>query len=177
MDPLWIVFALVLGLLARQVRLPPLIGFLAAGFALEAFGGEGGAVLDEVKDLGVTLLLFTVGLKLRLKTLLRPEIWGGASLHMLLTIIFFVAVFFVAGGLGWSAFSQVDLKKSLLIAFGLSFTSSVTNCVRFQSVSQSLFDSTRIEIGSTVPMAYDNCTRHHLASLAATIFLATQRAA
>ncbi|MEH6823573.1 MAG: hypothetical protein V7629_06655 [Motiliproteus sp.] len=38
MDPLWLLIALVLGFTAHQLRLQPLVGFLAAGFALHAIG-------------------------------------------------------------------------------------------------------------------------------------------
>lgn len=73
MDPLWLLVALVLGFAAQQIRLPPLVGFLGAGFALHALGVEGGPVLDKFADLGVTLLLFTIGLKLRLRSLLAQK--------------------------------------------------------------------------------------------------------
>ncbi|MEE9608147.1 MAG: potassium transporter Kef, partial [Myxococcota bacterium] len=64
-DPLWVAFAFAFGFAVRQVGLPPLIGYLLAGFALNAVGVEGGDLLDRLKDVGVTLLLFTIGLKLR----------------------------------------------------------------------------------------------------------------
>jgi predicted Kef-type K+ transport protein len=41
MDPVWIAVAFVLGLGARQIGLPPLVGFLIAGFVLHAMGIEG----------------------------------------------------------------------------------------------------------------------------------------
>ncbi len=44
MDPLWIAIAFVLGFVAKQIKLPPLIGFLAAGFVLNAMGVVGGEV-------------------------------------------------------------------------------------------------------------------------------------
>jgi predicted Kef-type K+ transport protein len=78
---LWIAAAFLLGFAARQVGLPPLVGFLAAGFALNALGVERTPVLEELAHLGVLLLLFTVGLKLRLKNMLRAEVWGTAGLH------------------------------------------------------------------------------------------------
>jgi predicted Kef-type K+ transport protein len=78
---IWIGAAFLLGLVARQVGLPPLVGFLAAGFALNALGVERTEVLDELAHLGVLLLLFTVGLKLRLKNMLRAEVWGVALLQ------------------------------------------------------------------------------------------------
>ena len=43
---------------------------------------EASQTLKEFAELGVTLLLFTIGLKLRLGSLLMPQIWAVASLHM-----------------------------------------------------------------------------------------------
>jgi predicted Kef-type K+ transport protein len=40
MDPIWIAVAFALGFLVKQVGLPPLVGFLGAGFLLHAFGAE-----------------------------------------------------------------------------------------------------------------------------------------
>ena len=67
----WIAFAFILGLATRSIGLPPLIGYLAAGFALAAFGEHFGVgptdsvILEHLAHLGVLLLLFTVGLKLK----------------------------------------------------------------------------------------------------------------
>ncbi|MHC5007868.1 MAG: cation:proton antiporter domain-containing protein, partial [Planctomycetota bacterium] len=69
MDPLWIAVAFVLGFAARQVGLPPLVGFLVAGFVLNGFGAESGEALQQIADLGVTLLLFSIGCKLRIRGL------------------------------------------------------------------------------------------------------------
>ena len=70
-DPLWIAIAFLCGLAMRAVGLPPLVGFLAAGFTLNALGAEGGDFLNAMADLGITLLLFSIGLKLKLKSLAR----------------------------------------------------------------------------------------------------------
>ena len=86
-DPLWITIALLLGLAAKQLNLPPLVGFLVAGFLLNLGGAQGGAFLSEIAELGVTLLLFTIGLKLNIRQLLRTEVWGVASTHMLLIVL------------------------------------------------------------------------------------------
>ena len=69
----WLTMAFVLGLLARAVGLPPLVGFLVAGFALNFLGVSGGEMIQKLSDLGITLLLFIVGLKLNLKTFARPR--------------------------------------------------------------------------------------------------------
>lgn len=79
-DPMWIVIAFICGLLVKLVGLPPLIGFLVAGFVLNAGGAQSGVFLQGVADLGITLLLFTIGLKLKLNTLVRSEVWGVATL-------------------------------------------------------------------------------------------------
>lgn len=125
MDPIFISIAFVLGFLARQVGLPPLVGFLAAGFALNALGFEGGEGLQVIADLGVTLLLFSIGLKLQVKNLTKPEIWAGSSLHMLTTIVVFGAGVFLLGRSGLPFFAALDLPLAFLLAFALSFSSTV----------------------------------------------------
>ncbi len=68
-DPLWIAIAFLFGLAIRGVGLPPMVGFLVAGFTLKALGAEAGDFLNAMADLGITLLLFTIGLKLKLESL------------------------------------------------------------------------------------------------------------
>ena len=125
MDPLLILIAFILGFAAYRVGLPPLVGYLIAGFVLQAFGIVGGERLDEVADLGVMLLLFSIGLKLKLGTLLKPEIWAGASLHMIITVIVFGLGIFALSFAGFSSFKALDFKLSLMLAFALSFSSTV----------------------------------------------------
>jgi predicted Kef-type K+ transport protein len=125
MDPLWITIAFVLGFIVRQIGLPPLVGFLVAGFVLNAMGVEGGTALQIIADLGVTLLLFTIGLKLKIKNLLRPEVWAGASIHMFITVVVFGAGIFGLSAAGFFLFSTLDFSLSLLVAFALSFSSTV----------------------------------------------------
>ena len=79
MDALWLALAFLLGLLARQLGLPALVGYLVAGFALNALGQQSSGLLDQVAHAGVLLLLFSVGLKLKLQSLIRPDVWGGGG--------------------------------------------------------------------------------------------------
>ena len=125
MDPLWIVFAFAFGFVIKQIGLPPLVGFLTAGFALNYFGIEGSASLDQIADFGVLLLLFSIGLKLRIKDLLKPEIWAGSSLHMLITVLVFGTIIFILSSIGFSVFANLNLTSSVIIAFALSFSSTI----------------------------------------------------
>jgi predicted Kef-type K+ transport protein len=125
MDPIWITIAFLLGFGARQMGLPPLVGFLAAGFVLNGIGIEGGETLEIIADLGVTLLLFSIGLKLKIRSLLKPKIWATGTIHMLITVVFFCVVIFGLSLTGNSLFGSLDFKQSLLIAFAISFSSTV----------------------------------------------------
>jgi len=125
MDPLWILVAFILGFAVYRIGLPPLVGYLIAGFVLHSFGIRGGEVLDTIADLGVMLLLFTIGLKLKIRSLLRPEIWAGASIHMTITVIIFGAALYAVSLTGFSVFGTLNLGLAVLIAFALSFSSTV----------------------------------------------------
>ena len=124
-DPLWIAIAFVFGLLLRMVGLPPLIGFLVAGFLLHALGAEADEFLYTIADMGITILLFSIGLKLRPQALARVEVWGVASIHMGLVTLMFAALVVLFTQLGLPLFVDLDLKTSLLIGFVLSFSSTV----------------------------------------------------
>ena len=88
-QPLIILAALLCGMLSRAVGLPALIGYLAAGFVLHEFGIAAGSWIGQLADLGITLLLFSIGLKLDPKKLLEQKVWGTTVLHMLAFQLFF----------------------------------------------------------------------------------------
>lgn len=70
---LGVVLAFGLGLIARLLRLPPLIGYLLAGVAIgpntPGFIGDVG-LAGQISELGVILLMFGVGLHFSLNDLL-----------------------------------------------------------------------------------------------------------
>lgn len=74
----------------RRLHVPPVVGFIVAGILI----GPGGFGLvrdrnqiEVVAEIGVVLLLFTVGLKLRLGDLwkLRASVFGGGGAQVLVT--------------------------------------------------------------------------------------------
>ena len=121
----WIAIAFAAGVIAKQQGLPPLVGYLVAGFVLHGLGAEEGPVIAALSELGVTLLLFTIGLKLKIKSLAAPQVWGVASLHMLAVVVLFVPLLLAVGKLGLPYLAGVDLGAALVLAFALSFSSTV----------------------------------------------------
>lgn len=116
MDILWIGLAYLLGVIASLLSLPPLVGYLGVGFVLNALNFSAGHLLHELAHTGVILLLFTVGLKLRFRNLLRPEVWAVGSLHFIvITALFTIGI--AAFGMLW--------KPAAFLAAGLAFSSTV----------------------------------------------------
>jgi predicted Kef-type K+ transport protein len=117
MVAIWIAGALILGLAAWRIGLPPLVGFLAAGFVFSALGLERSPMLPDLAHAGVLLLLFAVGLKLRIKTLFRYEVWGTAVLHLLVTA--------AIGALVVRGTTDLSWYMSTVLAVALGFSSTV----------------------------------------------------
>ncbi|GLP95763.1 cation:proton antiporter family protein [Paraferrimonas sedimenticola] len=127
MEPSILVIALVCGFLCSRVGLPSLIGYLAAGFALYALGFADSQLplLKQLSDLGVLLLLFAIGLKLDLRSLAKAQVWGGASAHLLISLLVFVPFLKILGYLGLSQLAALETWQMLLLAFALGFSSTV----------------------------------------------------
>ena len=124
-DVAWISLAFALGFVARLLGLPPLIGFLATGFLLSAQGVTNGELFDKLADIGITLLLFTVGLKLNLRTLARPQVWAVTAIHTSIVVGVIGCVLYGLALSGAAFLSSLDVQSALLIAFALSFSSTV----------------------------------------------------
>ena len=126
-EPAFLLAAFVCGFAAIWLRLPPLVGFLVAGFVLNALGYDKTPLLDTLASVGVTLLLFTIGLKLDVRTLLRRDVWGSASLHMLTSTLLMVALLslFKWLGMGFGLLQGAGWQTLSMLGFALSFSSTV----------------------------------------------------
>lgn len=119
--------AVVFGTIAHLLRVPALVGFLVAGFVLGAIRIEPFAGLEQLAGVGVTLLLFTIGLKFDIRTLLRREAYGTASVHMLFSVLVGAGTIGLAAVLGLASLD--GWNTLVLIGFALSFSSTVL-CVK-----------------------------------------------
>ncbi|SBS29804.1 Glutathione-regulated potassium-efflux system protein KefC [Marinomonas aquimarina] len=125
MEFIWILFAFLCGLAIKLVNLPPLIGFLAAGFLLNFLQFEPSNVLEQLSNMGITLMLFCIGLKLHVQDLLKREVWASTLGHMGAWTILLIGVVSLLGLVGLHAFEVLSLRTAALIGFALSFSSTV----------------------------------------------------
>ncbi|MEM7508882.1 MAG: cation:proton antiporter family protein [Pseudomonadota bacterium] len=123
--PVLLAVAFALGMAARVVGLPPMVGFLVAGFILHSLGVRPSDELSAVADLGVLLLLFIIGLNLKLSALFKVAIIGTATAHLTLWAGSIGALIWLTGAAGFGLFETLGWRESLLLAFALSFSSTV----------------------------------------------------
>lgn len=116
MEILFVFAAYLFGLVAQSIKMPPLVGYLIAGFILAAFGFEPTENLQTIADLGVIILLFTVGLKIRFRNILVKEIIGSGFIYTILSAILFAGIGYLIG---------FGLIGSLYFGVMLSFSSTV----------------------------------------------------
>lgn len=117
-DLLPIGIAFIFGVFSFRAGLPPLVGYLFAGFLLSNLWSEGKHTLEVFSEFGITLLLFSIGLKLKLKELFRREIFGTALIHFTTSLALFFAVFAIP-------YFNLGYAVSMLIALSLTFSSTV----------------------------------------------------
>ena len=116
-------FAFAVGLAARAIGLPPLIGYLGAGFLISIYSVDIGipdssfSSLEHIAHYGVLLLLFTVGLKLNIKKVARVEVIGTSVFHFALsTAIYAPIIYFLM---------DTSVQISVMLGIALSFSSTV----------------------------------------------------
>lgn len=127
MEPAILIITLVCGMLVSRIGLPPLIGYLAAGFVLFLFGINETSLplLEQLANLGVTLLLFAIGLKLDIKSLFKAEVWASSSLHLMGSMLFFIPLLKLLGMIGLEQLTGLEFNQLALLAFALSFSSTI----------------------------------------------------
>ena len=112
---LWITGALIFGLLCKYLSLPVVIGFIAAGycFGVTSFADEEG-LLTIPSEIGVELLLFSLGLKIK----------PSSFLNLDLILVFFIHSIAVA--LTYYFLIDLEAEKSMKILLCIALTLSST---------------------------------------------------
>lgn len=123
MELIWISMAFVMGLLATRVGLPSLIGYLTAGFAVYiltdylGLKDNGKATLDQLANVGVLLLLFTVGLKLKPNKVLKADVAGTSLIHFGISALVAAPVIHFGFDIAW--------HMAFMLSVALTFSSTV----------------------------------------------------
>lgn len=125
MDFLLLCVAFACGLAVKTLNLPPLVGYLLAGFALHFFGVTPGAGLETLADLGITLMLFTIGLKLKVGDLIKREVWAGTLSELTLWCLVALGLLLTLASTTLPYFFNLDLTQAALLAFAFGFSSTV----------------------------------------------------
>ncbi|GHF93608.1 cation:proton antiporter family protein [Thalassotalea marina] len=125
MEFIWILFAFLCGLAAKVATLPPSIGYLVAGFVLNFLGFQADNTVMELANLGITLMLFTIGLKLNVKDLVKTEVWLGSLSHTFVWMIIGIVALKAFAIISVPHMTGLDLTTSTLIVFAMSFSSTV----------------------------------------------------
>ncbi len=142
--------AFVGGFVARLLRLPPLVGFVVAGFALAALGTEEHPAVRTLAELGVTLLLFAVGLSFDVRRLWRREVWLTATLHTAVMVALGAALLGALTLTSLAAFAELAPSTVVLLSFALSFSSTVLVVKMLDERSESRSRYGQIAIGILV---------------------------
>lgn len=146
MDAVIILLALGAGLVFRRFNYPPLLGYLLAGFVAHEFGVGNIEVITPLADLGILLLLFTIGLKLNIRELAGPHVWGTALIHMIIAVFLTVPVI-MAAGFWLPGLKFTDSTAAWTLAFALSFSSTVFAVKIFDERGESASFHASIAIG------------------------------
>lgn len=109
------------GVLAKLLKQPPVVGYLISGLVLgNLFSGQTHEIVEFLSELGVVLLLFTLGLEFswdKLRKVARVAV-GGAVIQIILTTS--LSAFFISH-FGFSVYHSVFMAA----AFSLSSTAVV----------------------------------------------------
>src|SRR5918996_2725233 len=110
--------ALALGAIAHRLRLPPMLGYIGAGIVVGPFTPGFVAEREEVlalADIGVALLMFSIGLQFSLQELrsVGRRILAGTPLQVALTMLVGTAT---GLALGWEPFEALFIGGAVAVA-------------------------------------------------------------
>jgi predicted Kef-type K+ transport protein len=125
MEYAFLLFAFVCGLTVKLIGIPPLVGYLVAGFLLNFSGYTLTDDLTKIANLGITIMLFTIGLKLNIRDLSKREVWAGSITHTLIWVGIVTCGVYGIAAVASQYIEGLTWQSATLIAFALSFSSTV----------------------------------------------------
>ena len=150
MEYAFLLFAFICGLTVKLVGIPPLVGYLVAGFLLNIFGYTLTDELSHIASLGITIMLFTIGLKLNVRDLSKREIWAGSVSHTLVWVGVITCLMYGIAAFASQFIDALNVQSALVIAFALSFSSTVCVVKVLEDNGESRTRHGRLAIGVLV---------------------------
>jgi CPA2 family monovalent cation:H+ antiporter-2 len=140
---------IVVSLLLVKARQSLLVGYFLCGVVLtntgatSLLGDSPGEAIDMLAELGVVLLMFTLGIEFSLRELLhlKKVVLGGGGAQMLITTIVGMAV-------GWAfGLSGAGL---LVVGFAMALSSTAVSIKSFQDMGQPDSPGARLALGVAI---------------------------
>lgn len=150
MEYAFLLFAFICGLSVKIVGIPPLVGYLVAGFLLNFAGYQLTDDLTKIANLGITIMLFTIGLKLHIRDLSKREVWAGSITHTLIWVGIITCAVYGVAALATQYVEGLTWQTATLIAFALSFSSTVCVVKVLEESGESKTRHGRLAIGVLV---------------------------
>lgn len=138
--------ALIGGLLLRRLKQPPLIAYMLVGVALGPSGLkliETSSNITILAEIGVTLLLFIVGLELSLQAFKR--VYKKTLLIVLIQIIASVCLTFIIG-----QFFDWSLARILVFGFAISISSTAVAIGVLEDIGELRTDVGQFAVGISI---------------------------
>ena len=115
-----LVAAFIGGMIAKQLRLPVIVGYLVAGIVIGPYGAKfvrDTAQIETMAEIGVALLVFAIGMEVSLKTLRKVGLITavGSMAQIIVTMLLGMCIGLV---LGW------PILESIIFGFIISFSST-----------------------------------------------------
>ena len=112
---LWLTVAFLAGYICKSISVPIIVGYILAGFLLKSLGLDTGSeILSIPAEIGVELLLFSIGLKIRPQALLNKSLFVVFLMHS----IAILGIYLLLIGLNL----PIEAKVSVCLALTLSST-------------------------------------------------------
>ncbi|ANB27265.1 potassium transporter Kef [Alteromonas stellipolaris] len=150
MEYAFLLFAFVCGLTVKLIGIPPLVGYLVAGFLLNFSGYTLTDDLTKIANLGITIMLFTIGLKLNVRDLSKREVWAGSISHTLIWVGIVTCGVYGIAAVASQYIEGLTWQSATLIAFALSFSSTVCVIKVLEESGESKTRHGRLAIGILV---------------------------
>ena len=85
-----LLFGIIGGLIVKQLKIPSVVGYILGGIIFSfLFGIQNSSSINDLAQMGITLLLFSVGIDFSIDKLFKVKKYAllGSSVQIILTIL------------------------------------------------------------------------------------------